>query len=437
MSHSIRNAPYQMALLVGMALATQTPASAEGEPAGEFVQQLRNVGYFDTAITYLDRVAEIPGVDAEFIAAVPLEKAQTYIESARSSRSKDDRDKFFVSAESSLTKFLENPTHARAPEARLQLGKLQMIRASQLISGEPDQTNPGKARESYLAASKTFDGIVADLKKKLEGMRGQRIDPSENPEAAARRDTYQVHYLQSQVNAADAIKLAAKTYENPKKDGKKILEDAAKRLTEIYKKYDDYAPGIIALVHLGEVYELLGDSDAALENYLNMLEASEDDRLRDAKFLAAAGLARIKMSASPPKPQEAIDRVSSWGKQIRNNERTLPSVQEFRIELAKAYLAKAQDQSLKRIETSRAKSEGRSLLQDSVKVPGPHLEEAKTMLAELGIEQEAPQLPTAEPPENFDDAMEKAQEILQLSQDWMTRQQRGSAPWHRSSRHRP
>ena len=395
--------------------ATAQGASAKGEPAQSFVKQLRNAGYFDTAITYLDRIAKsnTTGVQGDFIQAIPLEKAQTHIEAALHARKSEDRDQAFAAAESSLKEFLgQSSSHPRAPEARLQLGKLQMIRAAQLLVGESDQGKRELARESYLAAAATFDAIVSDLRTKLEAMQGQKIDADADPEAKTLRDLYRTQYMQSQLNAADAIKLAAKTYDKPVEQAKPQLEDAAKRFAQLNEKYFRFPPGAIALMHLGDVYEVLGDDKLALDNYLKMLEEPEVDQLREAKLLAATGLVRLKLKADPPKYQEAIDRAEAWVKEIRRNEESLPVVQDFRVAMAKAYLAKAADKDLKKGEIGRARSDGRDLLQAAKKVPGPHIDEVDTLLAELGIEQEAPELPTAEPPKSFDDAMEKATQIL-------------------------
>ncbi|MCC9600004.1 hypothetical protein LOC67_05475 [Stieleria sp. JC731] len=406
-----------IALAVPVALAINGlgagVARGDGEPAELFVKQLRNVGYFDTAITYLDRATSIAGIDDSFVKAIPLEKAQTYIEQALNTRNSESRDEAFADAEKTLNDFISSQsTHPRVSEARLQLGKLQMIRAAQLLAGNPTTEKTNQARASYHAAAKTFDAIVADLRSKLAEMKGQNIDAATDPDAAARRDQYRFEFLQSQLNAADAIKLAAKTFESPAEDDKAGLEDARKRLAELNKIYFKYPPGAIALVHLGEVNELLGDNGAALDNYLKMIEEPEVDVLRDAKFLAAAGIVRMKLKESPPKYQEAIDRTEGFLKQVRPDEEKTASVQEFRVSLAKAYLEKAADTSLKKGEIGRAKSSGRELLQAAKKVPGKHVEEVDAMLETLGIEPTATELPTAEPPKSFDESFETAKTIL-------------------------
>ncbi|KAA5543251.1 hypothetical protein FYK55_13320 [Roseiconus nitratireducens] len=418
MTKLIRAPGFRLVLALAVSSACLTPAlRAEGEPAEAFIKQLRNAGYFDTAIAYLERADQLPGVDPSFVAAIPLEKAQTYIDMALRSRNAEARDEAFANAEAALQQFLTDGDHPRASEARLQLGKLQMIRAAQLLAGEPDPAKQKQAKQSYLAASKTFDGIVGDLRQKLEQMRGQKIDPATDPQAAALRDQYRFEFLQSQLNAAEAITLAAKTDEDPAKNAKSQLQDAAKRFTELNEKYASYVPGALALMHLGQVNELQGNDQAAMDRYLEMLDQPDAAPLRDAKFLAASGLIRLYLKSDPPKYSNAIDRVGGWVREIRPNEESTPSVQEFRMELAKAYLAKAADDSLKKGEIGRAKSEGRQLLLAASKVPGPHVEQAQQMLADLGIEQDTETLPTAEPPKSFDDAMEKAREVLQVTSD--------------------
>ena len=138
---------------------------AQGEPAADFVKRLRAAEYFDLAITYLDRVDQYPGVDSDFITSVPLEKATTYIDAAVVARSATARDERFADAENELQKFLkEHADHARASEARSQLGKLRMFRASQFMIDDVDDAKRKKAQGLYQAAAGTFDSIIDDLR---------------------------------------------------------------------------------------------------------------------------------------------------------------------------------------------------------------------------------------------------------------------------------
>lgn len=392
---------------------------AAGEPAVEFLKRLRAAKYFDTAIGYLARLDQYPGVDPELKSAVALEKAQTLIDAAVASRSSEARDEFFQQAEAQLVEFLQQSSHPRVSEARLQLGKLQMVRATQLISGEVDDAKRQAARESYLAAAKTFDAIVEALRASLKEMQGARIDPGQDPAAAARRDQYRGEFLQAMSSAGQSRLLAARTYANPGQEGKPLLEQALATFTELSEKYDAYVQGAIAMVHCGQVQEELGIKDKALDSYLRMLEQPDADPLRDAKYQATTGLIRLSMAEQPPKFQVAIERGQPMLDGVRPDERTLDSVQELEITLAKAYLLKAADkENQKPAELKRAESSGRQLLLKASKEQGRFAEEARQLLVGIGIDLEATaQLPTAEDPTSLDDALEKARELLTASEN--------------------
>ncbi len=405
--------------LVIVCMGLATPGYAAGEPAEEFIKRLKAAKYFDTTISYLDRLDQYPGVDPNLTSAIPLEKAQTYIGAAFASRNADTRDEFFASAEEQLGEFLKQSQHPRLSEARLQLGWIQMVRAAQLLSGQPDEAKRTAARESYLAASKTFDTIVETLRTKLKDMQGAKIDAKTDPERAALRDQYRGEFLQAMMNAGESRKLAARTYQDPGKEGKALLEQALNTFTELSENYDTYVQGAIAMVFRGQVQEELGLSDQAIDSYLRMLETSDADPLRDAKYQAASGLTRLWLAESPPKFQAAIDRAQGLIDGVRPDESALPSVQALRLDLAKALLLKSKDkENQKPGDLTRAKSEGRQLLIKVSKIPGEHAEEATQLLAGMGVDLQAvPKLSTAEDPTSLADALEKARDLYAASEN--------------------
>ncbi|MEM8666650.1 MAG: hypothetical protein AAGG48_03995 [Planctomycetota bacterium] len=403
-----------LALAVTVLAVTSPTVWADGEPAEEFLKRLRAAGYYDTAIAYLDRIDQYPGVDPKVLDAIRLEKAQTYIDAAIDTRSSKTRDEFFAKAESELAEFLKQGSHPRASEARLQLGKLQMVRAAQLMTGEVDQSKRAAARESYLAAAKTFDQIREELRTELEGMQGAKIDAND-AEAKALRDRFRGEYLQALSSAGQARHYAALTYRDPGTEGKELLETALKSYTDLTEKYSGFVQGAMAMLYRGQVQEELGEDAQALDSYLRMLEQPEADPLRDGKFQAMAGFIRLSMRDTPPKIEASITRGQPLLEDIRPNERGLPSVQELRLEIAKVYLAKANsdDDTIKPAEKKRAESSGRQLLIQITKQPGEQAETANRLLAEMGIDLEATaELPTAEEPDSLEDALTAARELL-------------------------
>ena len=384
---------------------------AAGEPAMDFIKQLRAAQYFDTALTYLDRISEYPGVSKDFLDAIPLEKAQTYIELAISSRNGDIRNENFRLAEAEISAFLKQEGHPRLSEARLKLGKLQLVRATQLMAGEPDDATRSEAAKSYLAASKTFDAIVEDLREKLKRMAGAKAP---GPEAKTLRDRYRGEFLQAMSSAAESRRLAAGTYLDPIKDGKELLERALKSFVDLSENYGRYAQGAIATLQRAQVEEQLGEKEKALDSYLRMLEQPDADALRDAKYQAMNGIIRLGLEKSPPNYQMGIDRGDPIVKDVRPNERTASTVQNLRIALAKAYLLRSKDTEKvkKPVERKRAEARARELLNTASRIPSTQSDEAIALLADLGIDREAPvEMPRAEQPVSLRDAFESAREL--------------------------
>ncbi len=401
--------------------ATLSPVFAAGEPAKEFINQLRAAKYFDTALAYLDRLDKYPGVLPEFKSAIALEKAQTYIEQAVSSRNGNKRDEYFRLAEEQIASFLKQVGHPRLSEARLKIGKLQLVRATQLMVGEPDDAKRKEAAVSYLAASKTFDEIVETLRAKLKEMQGAK---AQGAAAKKQRDQFRGEFLQAMNSAAEARRLAAGTLPDPAKDGKELLEQALKSFMELSENYGGYAQGAIATLQRGQVEEQLGEKEKALDSYIRMLEQPDADALRDAKFQAVNGIIRLGLEKTPLDYRIGIARGQPVLDGARPNERTASSVQDLRIALAQAYLRRSEDtEKLKPVEQKRALSAGRQLLNTASKIPSPQAEKAIEMLAKIGIDREAPpQMPTAEQPESLRDAWEKAGALQQVMEQLETTQ---------------
>ncbi|WP_345327036.1 hypothetical protein [Novipirellula rosea] len=415
---AVRFTIYVLAISLSISGTCGSLALAEGEPAEDFLKRLRAAGYYDTALAYLDRLDQYPGVDGSLKDAVSLEKAQTYIEAGVNARSATERDEFFVKAESSIADFLKKDSHPRAPEARLQLGKLQLVRANTLMMLDPDDDKKKAARESYLNAAKTFDTIVENLRTQLKEMQGEKINADENPKLAEQRTQYRADFLEAKLNAGDARRLAATTFANPAKDGKKLLDEAITQFKDLADNYGGYVTGAIAILHLGQTQQLLGQNDAALDSFLQFLEQPDADPLREGRFEATSALTQIWLAKSPPDYNPAIERGQGLLDTVRPNEKRLPAALHLKLELAKAYLAKSKDtKGQKKTDIKRAESAGRQLLIEIEKLPGTHAEESTKLLAEMGVDLTPTELPKADDPENLEEAFAASRELYQLSED--------------------
>lgn len=401
----------------------QSLAAELGEPAEAFVAQLRSAGYFDTAIKYLDRIDKYPGVPQSFIDAIPLEKAQTFIDAAVSARSISERDGLFVAAEDALKGFLKQTEHPRVSEAKLQLGKLQLVRANQLMSvADPSDEARENARKSCLDAAETFQSIVTDLKATLESMRGQKIDPEKEPDKVAQRDQYRYEFLQAQLRSGEAKQQAAQTYRDPAKDGKQLLEESLVSFTELSEKYSGYFQGAMSMLYRAQVQRTLGDKKSAIDSFQRVLEQPEVDPLRPARMQAMTALVEMQLAESEPKIDDIVDQAKRLVGGSRPNERRVPEFAALQVALAKAYLF----QSEKLIADGKAidgrkiaSTNARPLLVAAVKVPGLHEPEAREMLAKMGIEKAESVEPAVvvEQPKSLDEALSTAQQLLQQAEE--------------------
>ncbi len=405
-----------------LAVGLTDSGSTAAEPAQDFVARLRGAGYYDTAIAYLNRADRLPGVPEAFLNAVALEKAQTHIDAAVASRTAADRDQFFLSAEQELKKFLEQSEHPRFSEARLQLGKLQLLRARQLMLLEdPSDEARSNARESYLGAAETFTGIEKDLRQTLEGMKGQRIDAVKEPDKASQRDQYRFEFLQALSLGAEAKQLAAMTFRAPDVDGKALLEDALVTFGELSDKYDGFLQGALAMLNRAQIQRQLGQLPEALDSFQRVLEQPDVPALRPARLQAMTSLIEMRLEAQPPKIEEAIGQAKPLIDAARPDERQSPDFAAFQVAVAKAYFASGEKLNAegKAGEAKRMTSTfARPLLNSAVKIPGAHETVAREMLATLGIEQpEATPKTNFEQPKSLEEALASARELLQVNEE--------------------
>ncbi|MFG0262238.1 MAG: hypothetical protein ACF788_07595, partial [Novipirellula sp. JB048] len=192
--------------------------------------------------------------------------------------------------------------------------------------------------------------------------------------------------------------------------------------------------GAIAILHLGQAQQMLGQSEAALDRFLRLLEQPDADPLRESRFIATSGLIELWLAKSPPDYAAAIERGQALVATLRPNERRSPAALQLKLDLAQAYLAKTKDTDQKKPDINRAETAGRQLLLEIEKIPGPHVEASSQLLADLGVDTSTPsELPQAEDPKDFEEAYATARELHQLTENLrqaleLLQQQKGDDP---------
>ncbi|MEZ6088280.1 MAG: hypothetical protein R3C05_09700 [Pirellulaceae bacterium] len=303
-----------------------------------------------------------------------------------------------------------NKEHPRLAEARLQLGKVLLTRGVVLIeTGKDEEESLATARQSLDAAAVVFDTIVEDLRSKLSEMQGTKIKPDDS-EALALRDRYRGEFLQAFLMSGDVRERAADTLAQDAPERNKRYDEALAKYKELAEKYSDKLPGAQSAFYIGRIAAKKGDVEAALQAFQNTLKQPDVEELRMAKTDAAARAVQIYMSKSPPMAKEAVSLAGPWMDGLRPNERSLPEWQRLRVALAEAYLAVAGSE--KPAEAKKLQGKARALLIAATKVPGGHMDQARTLLAAVGVDTSEAEATQIEPPKSYSEALVACRELL-------------------------
>ncbi|MFM2093746.1 MAG: hypothetical protein RIS70_870, partial [Planctomycetota bacterium] len=188
------------------------------EPASQFLDKLRQAGYFDAAIDYLDVMQESPLAPASFKEVLPYERAVTLLKQARSNRDFAVREKQLDAANQALKQFLtERSDHPLLADAQresanvvLERAHLKMERSKKPTEAANKALLLGDARKLYDEAYQLFTAQHTQLKTQLEAMPKQ-LDPKRDAKRYEAREQMQKNYLQAQVLAAAVREEAADT----------------------------------------------------------------------------------------------------------------------------------------------------------------------------------------------------------------------------------
>ena len=402
-------------IVLAVCLVTMFPSAGKvhaEEPAEAFVGALINEGYYDVALSYLDRIESDANVDADYRGSLALAKAEVHVAAAQTARTADDLLARLGEAEKALSGYIAQPDAPRRREALLRLASLQRVRADRMLADQPSDADRAAAREIYIASGKTFADITDSIRGDLQAMRGAKIDPSDR-DAVARREQLRAEYLRGLVAKAETDKLAAETFVDPKTPAaKKLYQSASAQFAELAEKYSEFVPGATAKLSIGQIAQRLGDRDAAIAAYNEMLDAADADGLRDAKFGAAVGLLQLSEGQTPAEANAAIELASDLVDAIRPNERNNAAANQLQLQLAAALIRRSQRQG---DDAKPSLRDGRKILNRIVKIAGPHVDAAKSMLADLGVTVEDPNdTVSAERPETTAAAVDQARQFLQL-----------------------
>ncbi len=395
-----------LALLTLTTFGSQVSSIVADEPAKRFLNRLREEGYYDQGLKYLELSAAKNRLPDSMKADLPLERVILMQESLKSVKTTQQRDERIAAIEKGFREFLSaSPTHSRRSETQTKLGDLLLDRAQTALDESKKPENvvsseswKSKSRQAYTEALELYKNISEELKPILESMQGDKIKtlkiegkgPAELKEL---REQYQREYRQAQILEAKTMDFVAQTYDAPSPERKQWLEKSESSFNAVIEKTtgpQEAGRRFLSLLYLGAVQVKLGKFDQARESYNRVADNEEPGIYRTWKVQAIAEIVRIDSSEKAAKYEAAIQRGEEALKTSAPKERDDPEWLDLQLALADARLAwgKTIDARKEENKFRNNRKAARELLQTILKKKGPHLAKAKKSLSELGIETE-------------------------------------------------
>lgn len=386
------------------------------EPAEDFLNQLRQRGYHDLAIEYLERATTSHVVPQSFKDRIDYEKGVTLLESA--TRRPANRRKLLQLAQLRFEEFArDHPNHQLSIQAESKRGVIVVQQARDLLrlaDGAPNNTALlHEARSTFVEAEKLCQQNLTNLKHQLERL-PKLLDPEKEKDKIEYRDQLRADYVQSQLVLANILYEKAGTWRDTPPQYKKALTAAAESYAQVASKYRRRLAGLYAVLYRGRCYQDIEDPEEALAIYQYLLDQSDDTpairTLKTKTFVQALECWRRDLKS--PEFSQGVQQVASWIDQMRPSEANGSDWLFLRLSLARAYKQMV-DTKLEPNRKQRLLTDATGLTRDVLKYPGPHHRTAQEFLVTLGRTNSAQELETLKDTKTFVEALAAGQEAQQ------------------------
>jgi hypothetical protein len=319
------------------------------EPAWEFLAGLRQHGYHDAALWYLQRIGSDPQCPADLKETLDYQWGVTLADGLSRSASPAVQAAQLRQARARLEKFLEKRPrqHALTFEARRRLagvlsdlGRLEAGMAAAVDESSPDRGRLlGSARGSFQAAQQTLETVEKELQD--EAANYPPYLDEKDPRYAKRLDV-QRRLMELPLEIAGAIDARAKTYRPAEKEYGSLRTAAADRYHRLYAKHLASYGGIYARMCEGRVLQELGRTSEAIEAFQDIWsQVSKAAPLRAIRGQTLALMLKTYSLPAVKRCPEALALAAAWQKTADQAEQTSPEGLEVHYEAGLAALAHA------------------------------------------------------------------------------------------------
>jgi hypothetical protein len=420
-----------VAALGGLVAGVAMPGSAvlATEPFHDFVEGLRDRGYYDVALDYLSQMRTSPLITTNDKATLPYEEARVLIDAANAGGDLNQRSKYLDRASEQLQAFLKaSPSNPLAGSAAMQLGSVDVGRGRLALQRADDPTNQSKkaelasqARDLFGQANTVFGEAAKKFKEKHDSFptfidRDPKSKTQREARDQARRDL-----IQAQILSGGVLFETAKSYPEGSADAKKFLQLAADKYGETYRDWRRLVAGLLARIKEGQCYQAMGDTRRALGLYADIL-GQPDDQPDFRKLKASALYLSLQCwtSETEKKFELATIKGDEWLAHARGGEDKQPDWLAIRYYTAVAHQQMADSLKEKDPQRNRELALAKDHALQVAKVSGPYQDAAKGIVKQLtgvaiGDKEPASFVDAVERGRSFLEEMDARQKELRLA----------------------
>lgn len=392
-------------------------AALAADRNSEFVEALRQAGYDDTALEFIDWVEKSPLATDAFRGQANYERAVSLAAKGRQSRSADERARLLAEAAENFETFAKSDLQsAEALDSLRQSANLyaelavaftsDAKRIAQRSPGAASETVRKQARDNFDRAARIAGDLAELCTKRLAELPKPAVAVAD-PNIKALRDLL----LGRQVEARFLVALIgfeqSKTYDDGGDEQKKSLDAASKKFGKLVEEFPEAPVGASSRFYQGRCAQQQGDYAAAIKLYKNV-DAPRSSGPEFRRWAARAHRCLAECLLAQDKVDDAIDQSEKWLDDSAPDERRQPEWLEVGFRLADAYQRKVKDLKSSS-DVKRLHSQIRNLLRDAAASPNEFQSEARLGLAALAQRTQGDANYT-----NFADAMAAGKAALEL-----------------------
>lgn len=365
---------------------------ATGDFSARFLEKLRERGWHDVALEYLERADSDPLATPEFLAEIDYELAVTRAALARQAVGDKERQSLQEQATTGLKKFADE--HPNSPNYIAALHQVSNMLAEQaLVTLNKADRLPGeaaseqatlrdRARIAIDEASSTVEQMLTSIDQQINALpRGAALQA--NKAAAALKQDLLGKQAEGRFLAANLHLEKARSFSPGSQEHDETLNAAAAAFKQLQKDYENKLVGFYAVLYEGRCYQAAGDCKKALKTYgelINQPVGQADFR----KLIARAYRHRAECHLANDDADKVIEECAEWLGASRSEELAQPEWLAVQYRLGEAYAKQAERDAGG--SASRLRTDARKLFREVTKHPGEFQDDARAALALSGSE---------------------------------------------------